>query len=177
MKEIKTKERFENAFNAFFADESNEPNAMATTANTAIISGAAPLKFSQKADKYYEIFKKLFLFFPGVLMLHLASISYAIFYDAIGVNFWMLFWFASGSFMTWAGIGDLKNKRHLLIALPIILLGLTVGFSQSFFSSNAFQFLFAMILPLSFIAPILTKSAIDKFEENESGLTNRETVL
>lgn len=171
MKKTTIKERAEKAVNAFFEAERNEPNDLTVVGNTAIISNEATTEFSQKADKYYSTFKKIFLFFPGVLMLHIASVSFPLLYNEIGITSEMLFWFAAGIFMTWAGIGDLKNIKHSFIPLSVILLGIMTGSILNFLPISAFEYSL-LLFPLFFIAPILTKNAVDKFEENETELTS-----
>lgn len=175
--QTKFKQRIENAVEAFFSDEINEQNSVIIADNKGFSLKHQNSEILRKAESFYLLFKKLFLFFPGVLILHFASISFALFFNSVGVNLsLMLFWIAAGIFMVWAGIGDLKNKKHLLISIPNIILGFIIGTALNYLPIAAFNYSLFLI-PLFFIAPILMKEAIDIINENESNLTNLETML
>jgi hypothetical protein len=177
MKDTKLKERFENAFEAFFNDEIIERHSMVVAGDKSLSQQFQNSELSEKADKVYGFFKKVFLFLPGVLIMHFASISFALFFGYEGVNLSLrVFWIAAAIFMIWAGIGDLRNKKHLLIPLPPLVLGLAIGTSLNYLGLGFFSYVF-LLLPLFFITPILTKDAIDVWSENKNHLTNSETIL
>jgi hypothetical protein len=166
MKETKLKKRIENAFNAFFENELLQNTAIVTAENQSLIS-PAPVRFEKNADKYFGYFKKLFAFAPGVLLLHL-SVPATLMFD---FSLWSLFWFVAGMFMVWAGIGDLKEKKHLLLPLSVIVAGLIFAAPFEFLPASFasyYVYFYIGILPLFFIAPILTKGLIDKYETSEN---------
>ena len=171
------KQRIDNAVEAFFSDENNEQNSMVAADNRSFSLKHQDSELSKKADDIYILFKKLFLFFPGIIAVFFSSVTFAFSYNSVGVNLSSkLFWIVAGIFMIWAGIGDLKNKKHLLISIPNIILGLTIGTALNYLPAGAFNYVLFLI-PLFFIAPILMKDAIDIIDENKSRLTNPETML
>ena len=168
MKKTKIEQRIENAFNAFFETEcSNNNSSIVIAENNALTPPLASEQFKQNTDKYFDYFKKIFSFVPGVLFLHLAAPAALEF----GFGLWLLFWLAAGIFMVWAGIGDLKNKKHFL--LPLSVMATAIVFALPFgvlpaHLINYYVYFYIGVLPLLFIAPILTKGLIEKNERNES---------
>lgn len=160
MNKTKIDQRIENDFNAFFDNEfSGDSTVLTFSGNQEIAQNFTATEVSQKADKYFGLFKKVFSFVPGVLFLHLAVPATVIF----GFSIWGLFWFAVGIFMVWSGIGDLKNKKHFLLPLSVIFVALifSVPFLISpFNSSDYYNYFYIGVLPLLFIAPILVKNYI-----------------
>lgn len=169
MKKTKTEQKSENEFYSFFENEfSNERFTLAVAGNSELnqtVSAAA--RFESQADKYFGYFKKIFSFVPGILFLHFAVPATIEF----GFGIWGVFFFLAGSFMVWAGIGDLKNKNHWLLPLSVILTALLFSFPFAFLPINFvpyYLYFYACVLPLLFAAPILAKGLIDKYEENEN---------
>ncbi len=165
MKKVKIDQRIENAFNAFFETENDKTlTALSYGGKTALVQNVSIETFTQKADNWLGIFKKAFLFLPGTFVLFFATLSSVFFYDIFGVNLWMLFWLASGSFMVWAGLGDLKNKKHLL--MPLSVFSMTFVFAillsllpESVQPSGFFEYSI-YLFPLVLIAPILVKNIL-----------------
>ena len=168
MKQAKFEERIENAFDSFFDDGSSANDKMNFVGDSTLLKVEKTFGFNEKADEYFAAFKKIFLFLPGVLILHLASFATVHFYKDFGINSWMLFWFASGIFMTWAGIGDLKNKKHALIPASIIFVATVLAITGSFLLPQNFEYSF-YLFPLLFIAPVLVKSWIDESSRGKFG--------
>lgn len=179
MKKTKLEERFEKAVNAFFENEiSSEPTALAVAENHEIAQVSLTESLGQTADKYYGWFKKLFLFLPGVNILYFVGFFSAFILTCetklFPLNIGMFFWLLVGVFMTLVGIGDWRKKEHLAIPASVISVGAIVGticglieliypqFSKLLFSDTIPLFLYLM--PLAFIAPILTKNWLDKEE-------------
>ncbi len=163
MKKVKIDQRIENAFNAFFETENDKTlAAMTYGSETALVRDTPIETFSQKADKVFDVFKKAFLFLPGTFVLFEATLTSVYFYNDFGMNLWFMFWFASGIFMVWAGLGDLKNKKHLLMPLSTISITLIFSFLLSFLPESlqpAGFFEYSIYLfPLALIAPILVKN-------------------
>lgn len=115
----------------------------------------------QTVDKYFDWFKKLFAFLPGVLILHF-SVFALLDFGIYGIR--VLFWIAAETFMIWAGIGDLKNKKHfaaLIRHFSFFRFRPARNFASGKLSFRLHKFLF-LHLPLLFITPILTKNYLDK---------------
>ena len=165
MKKVKIDQRIENAFNVFF-DTENDKSLTALTygGEPALMQDVSIETFTQKADNWLGICKKVFLFLPGTFVLFFATLSSVFFYDIFGINSWMLFWLAAGSFMIWAGLGDLKNKKHLLMPLSVFSITLVLAIllsvlPESLQSSGFFEYSI-YLFPLVLTAPILVKNIL-----------------
>lgn len=168
MKKPKLKEKFENVINDLFKEDIFTKNdAIVFVGNQELTQVSSTTNLTQKADKYFNLFKQFFCFAPGVLFLHFAVPG--IF--TIKFGSWTSFFLASGIVMVWVGIGDLKNKKHILLPTSAILI--TFLFSIPFYVlspqiiADYYTYLYIGILPLLFITPILTKNLLDKIEINE----------
>lgn len=161
MKKIKLEERFEKAVNAFFEDENlNEQNAIALCESQQFAQISPAENLARTADKYFTLFKRIFAFLPGVLFLHLLMPGIFTF----GFSIWTLFFLVSGIFMVWAGLGDLKNKKHIWLPISVMLVGLIFSLPFYFLPVSSFTYyvyIYIGILPLLFIAPILTKNWLE----------------
>lgn len=157
MKKTKIEQRTENTFDAFFGDvDFDKEISMTRFRHDEGIQTSAQESFYPKADKYYDLFKKIFSFLPGVLLLHMIVPAFLVF----GFHVGGLFWIASGIFMVWAGIGDLRNKKHLLLPLSVILVALIFSVPLAVLPrgpEDYYIYFYAGILPLLFITPILLK--------------------
>lgn len=162
MKKTKIEQRIEKAFDAFFDDDNlNEPNALTFAGNREIEQSFSSLEITQTADKYFDRFKKVCAFLPGILILHFAAIALVEF----GFSVWELFWIAAGFFMVWAGIGDLKNNEHLLLPLSVFSVSLIFALPIALLPENladVYIYFYICILPLLFITPLLTKNYLGK---------------
>ena len=158
MKKAKFAQRVENAYAAFFEDNNfNEPNSLVFAGSREIAQTSAATQLSQTGDKYFALFKKIFLFLPGTLFLHFAVPASIVF----GFGIWGVFWLAAGTFMVWAGTGDLKNRKHILLPFVVMLTALIFSIPFAFISielANYYGYFYIGILPLLFIAPILVKN-------------------
>ncbi len=163
------KTKIENNFNAFFDAENFSEKALIIARDSALLKGEKTSRMIEKADEYFTLFKKMFLFLPGVLILHLATFAAVNFYQDIGLNLWMLFWFASGIFMTWAGIGDLRNKRHWLIPASVILSAAIIAGLGNWLSPDNSEYSF-YLMPLLFIVPVLVRSLADQVDKEIIGV-------
>lgn len=168
MKKTKIGQKTETEYYSFFDDEySNEPLTPAVAGNSELTQILSADRFGHRAEKYFNLFKKIFAFVPGVLFLHFAVPATI----AFGFGIWGAFFFSAGSFMVWAGIGDLKNKKHCLLPLSVMLISLLFSLPVAFLPVNLvlyYLYFYACALPLIFAAPIITKGLIDKNEKNES---------
>lgn len=176
MKKTKLNERFEKAFNAFFENESqHQPNALAVLQNQELAQVSPSENLVQTADKYFDWFKKIFLFVPGVNILYFLTLftTFVVVSNEfpLSINLGMIFYLIAGIFITMAGIGDWRKKEHLALPASVILVGTTLGtifgliqlyfpqFTKLLFNDNVPLFLYFM--PLAFIAPILVKGWLE----------------
>jgi len=182
MREVKTENRAEKSFDSFFEAE----NQTLDLANSSEIS--ANQAFTE--NPLLNLLKQVFLFLPGTLLLYLIGfIGTIVLIDSFFVSesreifgitsaplqmilFGIIILF--GTFMTWFGLGDIKNKKHIAIPTSILLtggilaaiskiLGDVFGFTGFFEMMNYY---FIYLFPLVLIVPVLVKSWIDRKPEN-----------
>ncbi len=183
MKKTTFDQRFEKAVNAFFEDDKSFENSqLAVTENHSILTTEKDKLTTEKIDSFINILKQVFLFFPGTQILYFlgAFVAFTQIVDRLNFpsifNLWILFWLLSGTFMTWAGLGDLKNSKHWILPASTLATGTILG---TFFGILAKAFpeihklifgdlpIFLLLFPLAFIVPILVKGWLDKEEIDE----------
>ena len=79
-------------------------------------------------------------------------------------------------FMTWLGLGDLKNKKHFVVPASIIsagaIIGAAVGLTENLFWISrkiTMDFEYAILLfPIGLIVPFLAKGLIDREKSPEN---------
>lgn len=176
MSKAKIKERFGNAVNAFFDDEK-------LCNNTSLISPNDSSKFNfdeteSFADKYknpIKLLKQIFLFLPGAFLSFFMSVAFTGFIilrpSMGGENhlYLAIFITIASAFMTFLGLGDWRNPKHLVIPISIIGLSIILGVVGSITHGvdNFPQFIdhyAANFLPLAFILPFLAKGWVDKMD-------------
>ncbi len=179
MSETKTEQRFKKALDAFFADENADENNFLSRANDAdVLRNETTTAFQEKHAALFNLLKQIVLFFPGAFVLYIVSFAFSAFtvnnpFNATiprGRLFWVLCWFLAGIFMTWRGIGDWRDPKHLVIPASIISTGIVLGtFSGilSLFSERLQNIIFSdafplYLLPVALVVPFLAKGLIDK---------------
>lgn len=183
MKKTTFDERFEKAVNAFFEDDKFLENSqLAFTENHSILTTEKDTFTTERLDLFIKVLKQIFLFFPGTQILYFfgAFVTYTKLVfpkDPIGIfSILGVFWLLSGIFMTWAGLGDLKNTKHWILPASTLATGTVLGlffgiFTKIFPSVHKMIFgdlpIFLLFFPLAFIVPILVKGWLDKEESNE----------
>ena len=176
MKEVRLKERLENAFAAFFDDEKLDDDSLSLTNyenNSQIEQNSS---FSTTSKKIFKIFKQIFFFLPANFLLFFMSIAFTAFFLLRPVGrggrgfFIALLIFLLTSLMTVFGLGSLREPKHYLIPLSTISIGVILGIVGSLiFGDYGFNYFLRSVvpyfIPLAYIAPILVKSWVDKPEE------------
>ncbi len=187
MKEVKIKERFENAFEGFFDTEKSSPDTtLSAEAERYFQQKDSSKIFSEKSYAFVTILKQVFLFLPGAFLLFYISMGSTFAFinylepsgdveiGRSGINVLALFLLCLvGSLtglMTWFGLGDIRNSRHLVIPGSIIASGITlgtiVGLTSGIFSLSAkimFDFSYAIYLfPIALVVPFLAKGLVDR---------------
>lgn len=175
MKKTKIKDRFENAFDAFFDNENLDKN------NSLIYSGGADLVqknvsevFVEKADILLKILKRVFLFFPGTFVLYNLVLIFTAFNvnppigsPTIGYPNRLAIALLVSAFMTIFGLGNIRNWKHLIIPTSIVFSAFISGIILSFLPDVIKNIdTYAMYsLSVALIIPILAKGWIDKSGE------------
>lgn len=170
MKKLKTEQRVENSFDAFF-DES--------LLNESLLNESRLTKFNEnyildkektassiiKFDVVITILKQVFVFFPSALYLFFGTMAFLMVGYITANRFFILSVILISSITMIFGIGNTKKLKHLLIPLSVIALGITTffAFSMSGIRTHIWaQNYVGYVLPLALIVPILVKSWIDK---------------
>ena len=136
-----------------------------------------------------NILKQVFLFLPGTFLLFFMSFGAAIILMEIVVyrraletlpdDFPSQFALIGlivflGTFMTWFGLGDIKNRKHFAIPASLMVTGAIIGAVVKATANisdladrmlDDFSYLI-YLLPLALIIPILAKSIIDRKTED-----------
>lgn len=169
MKKIKIEEKIENSVNAFFETGEKSESSLAYAADSSLIQNNESVTFTNKFDDSFSKFKKVLLFLPGVFLLYSTSLASVFFYKDLGFTFWMAFWFVLGSAMIWAGLGDIRNKKHFLMPASVAALSFALALAFSFLPESVQPSIFLnysiYIFPFALIVPVLVKSLLDKAEE------------
>lgn len=163
MKKTKFKRRINNAVNAFFDDapESFGDSRLTLAPDAALLKAEAAAQFNEKGDRLIKILKRAFLFLPGALYLFFGTLN-VVSFDFLWSPASALIIFSIGSFLTIFGLGSLKNPKHLMIPVSIVLVALTTFWLFSAIGGLKFVFGYGVYLfPLALIVPILIKSLID----------------
>jgi hypothetical protein len=174
VKDVKLKERLENAFEAFFDDaKANENNSLeCVTHETALVVGENAF-FSENTHKIFNILRQLLLFLPASFLLFTASVAATARFillegdDVITFSFLSLVLLSVLSLLTILGMGDLRKPKHLSIPFSIISIGVILGAVGTFFFDwfGFGNFLFNYVpyfFPIAFIVPILVKNWLDQ---------------
>lgn len=191
MKKVITDTRQKKSIESFFENENSAENQ-----NSGLAIGSEMSKTEEEvtnfADKFsllLSLIKQVFLFLPGTFLLYLIGfVGTIILTDSFSVQepteifgihsvpiqmlvFGIIALF--GIFMTWFGLGDIKNKKHAAIPISILatggilaaiskILGDLFGFTQLFELMNYY---FIYFFPLVLIVPILVKGWVDTKSE------------
>lgn len=178
MKKTKIEQRIENACDAFFTDDfSSENSRLSSTGEAHLRRGEKVSEISEKADVFLKILKQVFLFFPGTGILFIISFGLTIFavFNPLNAKIpagravYGVLWFLAAVLMTWYGIGDLRKRKHLVVPLSIIAVGILVGASSGLLASISVYFQSIVWnnsyplywLPLALVVPFLAKGWVD----------------
>jgi hypothetical protein len=153
-----------------------------------ILQPDASTELTGKYKYFVNALKQIFLFLPGTFFLYFVGFVAAIIFMDIFFHQRPLadlppsapFQIAllgiigiGGSFMTWFGLGDLKNTRHRAIPASILATGAMIGIIVKALE-NISEFAVGLLrdfdglmylFPLVLIIPVLTKGWVDRKAE------------
>lgn len=192
MRKVKLDTKSEKSPDAFFDNENPDENAALSFVNNAKILELEKEKgFKAERKSFITLLKQVFIFLPGTFLLFFMSFGAAIIFMEIvvyGRAFETLpddfpFQFALigliiflGTLMTWFGLGDIKNRKHLAIPASLMVTGAMIGAFVKAIASMSdladkmldnFSYLI-YLLPLALIIPILVKGIVDRKTEEAS---------
>lgn len=188
MRQNETKERLKNMFESFVEQPDSQNNSI-THPNKNELTQTASDDHLVLNQSLMDLLKQIFFFFPGTLMLLFVGIVGAIILidifvvqrpletlpESAPLQILLLGIVALlGTFMTWFGLGDIKNKRHFSIPASILAAG---GLIAVIFKAlevifdfarllEEFNHYFIYFLPLALIVPILVKGWVDRKAED-----------
>ncbi len=121
MKKVKFDERLENALNAFFENgqDTSRFEMTYTGGETSIVADRPA--FTEKADKWLGILREIVMFGPGTFHLFFSTLYVVFNYPTVTVNF---YGYLLAIFLTYAGLGSIKNLRNLAVPAAIIAMAL-----------------------------------------------------
>lgn len=191
MKNAKTDAKSEKSVDLFLENENSVENQPLSRINDSdILQNRETENFTKKFRPFFNLLKQVFFFLPGTLFLYLIGfVGTIVLIDSFSAREPMeIFGIASaplqfiifgiivlfGTFMTWFGLGDIKNRKHIAIPTSILLTG---GILAAIFKilsgvlgfTGLFEFLnyyFIYLFPLVLIVPILVKGWIDQKPES-----------
>lgn len=167
MEKTTYKDKTESDFDAFFDEERfRQRDFLAERSEFSPSKTAAPSEDAALFETILGWSKKIFLFLPGAFLLYMLAFTAVFFLPFHGLTFPMLFWLAASGFMVWAGLGDLKQTKHLLIPASIFLPAALIAFLASFLPDRwqvEFTFWYSIYLfPIFLVVPVLTKDWLDR---------------
>ena len=152
-----------NAVNAFFdnAPEVFGETSLTLAPDSAMLKTETAAQINEKGDRLIKILKRTFLFLPGALYLFFGMLTIFSF-DFLWNPASFAIIFLIGSFLTIFGLGSLKNPKHLMIPVSIVLVAITTFGLFSTIGGLKFVFEYGIYLfPLALIVPVLVKSLMD----------------
>ena len=190
MRKVKLDNQSEKSAEAFFDNQNPDENKALSFAGSAnILEIEKENSFTGEPKSFINLLKQVFIFLPGTFLLFFTSFGAAIIlmeiivyrraFETLPDDFPFQFALIGlivllGTFMTWFGLGDLKNRKHFAIPVSLIISGAIIGVvvkaaaSISDFADRMlddFSYLI-YLLPLALIVPILAKSIIDRKTED-----------
>jgi len=188
MRKVKIDKKHEQSA-AFFDNENPDKNVALSFVNSAkILELEKDKSFPDEHKSFISLLKQIFIFLPGTFLLFFMSFGAAIIAMEIAVYGRAVetlpddfpFQFALigfigflGTFMTWFGLGDIKNRKHFAIPASLIVTGALIGAVVKAAANisdladrmlDDFNYLI-YLLPLALIIPILAKSIVDRKTE------------
>ena len=186
MKKTAFKDKTQDTFDAFFDTERFHENAaLQNFDNSSAPSKIEKELFARDRQPVFNFLRQAFLFFPGTYFLYFISMG-----TGIVLTEWLLgnrdltfhrniiYMYLFGLltvFMTWLGLGDLKNKKHFVIPASIIsagaIIGAAVGLTENIFWISrkiTMDFEYAILLfPIGLVVPFLAKGLVDREKPGE----------
>lgn len=133
MSKLKLDERIENAMNAFFASapEHGPPSVTYDVDNEIVITPTPA--FSKKVDKWSALLRELLFFGPGTFFLYFTTLIVIFFYPVVGLSVAGFFMMAAAAFITYAGLGDLRQIKNLAVPATVVASAAFVSAIRSIF--------------------------------------------
>jgi len=128
MRKLKLEEAIESAF-SFRGPGSFE------TRDAAALAGGETITAKPVASGH--VLRELFVFVPGTFLLFYSTLAAIFFYPATGISFLTTLLFFAGAFLTYAGSGNLKNTRNLVVPGSIMAFAAAVAAVSSLFPAKA----------------------------------------
>ena len=189
MRKAKLDSKDERPADTFVDGKHSDHNAALSPVNGAkILELEKGNRSTGERKSFLNLSKQVLLFLPGTFLLFFMSYGAAIIFMEIVVyrrafetlpdDFPFQFVLIGliiflGTLMTWFGLGDIKNRKHIAIPASLMVTGAMIGavvkatasvFDLADRMLDDFSYLI-YLLPLALIVPILAKSIVDRKTE------------
>ena len=190
MRKVKLDTKSEKSAEALFDNEiSDRSEALGFAGSASILELDKEKGFSGERKFIINLLKQVFIFLPGTFLLFFMSFGAAIIFmetivyrraletlpDDYPLQFALIGLIVIlGTFMTWFGLGDIKNRKHFAIPASLMVTGAIIGAVVKAAANisdladkmlDDFSYLI-YLLPLALIIPILAKSIVDRKTED-----------
>jgi hypothetical protein len=173
VKDVKLKERIENAFEAFFDDgKLNENKSLEFSGVATTFQDEESKSFLERNKTLLNILKQVFLFFPATFFTFYFWMGMMIFGPpTLFLPLFFLILISSPLLMV-LGMGNIKNFRHWIMPFSVIILGSFIGIiTSSIPMLRSFILSFdnaILFFPLALILAVLSKNWIDSITDKNS---------
>lgn len=171
MKKTTFADETQKAREEFFAEDFLTPNQLIVDKEKDLQPQKSPLKNEKMLDKLLSIIKWIFLYLPGVALIHLAMMGLAImFFYGEYEPFGLLGLIALGTFLIMLGFGKMRDLKYLKTILTILSFSLITAIFYDllavFIKGDFFGFYAKLTLPLIALIGYLSKRSVDKEDED-----------
>lgn len=169
MKDVKLKERLENAFEVFFENVETNSTQLEKIHNDEIAKESAQ---KTKAKNLFKIIRQVFFFLPGTFVTFFLWMDMMALGSIPHLSLFFMLVLLLPPFLIVLGMGNIKNLKHWVMPLNVIILGAFLGFVlssvpalKSFFTGNGKVMI---LFPLALITAVLSKNLADNLSESNS---------
>ena len=171
MKETKLKDRLNKTFDNFFQNSSQENHEANITHNPENSFLPEEKTSRKKLTKALNILRQIFLFLPATFVTFYMWMGMTIFGFPTNDKTLFISLMLISPILMVLGLGNVKNLRHWLSPLSVIILGVLIGLIPNllpFLRSLFLKFENAiLLLPLALIVAVLSKNWVDSLDEKD----------
>lgn len=171
MRKTKLEEKDSFAFEGIFDREISESGGLEKIEEKELQT-LAPTPKDEFLDKMLSLIKWVFLYVPGVFILHIGMMGLSLMLFNGDFELWgMLGFIVFGTFLIMFGLGKLLDLRYLKTVLTILgfsfLLGVFSDILAIFIKGDFWGFYTRLTFPLVLLIGYLSKRSIDKEDERK----------
>lgn len=165
MKDTKLKDQLSQSYERFFQSSSNENHKLDITYNQEEKCSDEAKSDHKKMKKVFNILRQVFLFFPATFFTFYVWMGMAIFgFPTVDKPLFVFIMMLFPVLMV-LGLGNIRNLKHWLSPLSVIILGLLFGLIPNLLPLSRGLFLkfesVILLFPLALITAVLAKNFAD----------------